>query len=490
MRWFTSSKKGVRQLAEQTSQYAAGNMSADLNPEEYPRELQPLAVHIHSMVEMICSFTRESQVASSQVLAAVTQVNKAIVSANTLGTKIYQEAAGTKELASIITAGASNAKLGVEQVVQTAQTITDGTDRIYQDSIQTKKIAEQGCTAVEEVSTAMQNIQQSSGRIEARIQDLTKMAREIDSFLVTIQDIATQTNLLALNAAIEAARAGEHGRGFAVVAQEIQKLSDASATAAASANGLLAQIDEGVAAAASAVMDGARSVEDGVKSMTEADGSLKAILAASSQIESQLAEVSAARQSQLSATEKSSQALNEMAGLCGESALHISEVTASIATQEKHLSQTRDMGDLLAKVAKTLVETTQKITLVSIGEETNQQIDILKENLLSLAKDEVLLTMNEEKHRLVLADFVNKYLDLEAIWSNRPDGEFVISLPPAGIANAGSREWFQEALAGQTYVSAAYVSAISHKPCLTIAVPIKALGEIIGVLGVDVSLKA
>jgi methyl-accepting chemotaxis protein len=94
-----------------------------------------------------------------------------------------------------------------------------------------KKVNQAGDVAIsgrDKVTRTLDMINQVSDQsheTKAVIDALNVGVLGIESILATIGGIAEQTNLLALNAAIEAARAGDQGRGFAVVADEVRALA-------------------------------------------------------------------------------------------------------------------------------------------------------------------------------------------------------------------------------------------------------------------------
>jgi methyl-accepting chemotaxis protein len=91
----------------------------------------------------------------------------------------------------------------------------------------------EGWIKIEQMDNQMGIIGSSITTANVTMAELQASMTTINSLLEDITHIANQTNLLALNAAIESARAGEHGKGFAVVAEEVRKLADQSAKAAA-----------------------------------------------------------------------------------------------------------------------------------------------------------------------------------------------------------------------------------------------------------------
>ncbi|WP_378953420.1 methyl-accepting chemotaxis protein [Pelosinus sp. sgz500959] len=485
--------KAYRKLIHAVEEISTGKLGSAFNAKDYPNHLQPLVTHINKLVEMLRKFTRDTQVSSSKVFAAVTQVTGAIWNATQLAQEIQHEANEARRLALSLNESSQYANQQIHQVMESSKTIKVLAEGIHQDGIESKKAAEQGCYFVSQVAKSMEDICKSSADIQGRIDALTQVAKEIDSFLSTISAISDQTNLLALNASIEAARAGEHGRGFSVVAQEIQKLSDASQLAASSAFGLLAQIDTGITTTAQAAADGAKLVQQGSKATAEADVMLKRILSSSAHVETQLSEVSAARQVQLEATEHAAAFLEKMAIMCGKTLEHADGVVNRLDQQSIHLTETEQMGQILSGVADYLVETTQSLTIFSVDDVLKEQLDVsvseLKVELAQLAEEPQISSLLATDHHTILSKFLHSHSHLEAVWTNQVDGRFIISLPPAGIANASSREWFQESLAGKVYVSSIYVSAISGQSCLTVSVPIyDKESVIIGVLGVDLKL--
>ncbi len=118
-----------------------------------------------------------------------------------------------------------------EQAASLQQT-TSSLEEISSQTKQTAENASQAELAMGEAKMLVENGVQSMKRLEKTMEEIKKSSLETTKIIKSIDDIAFQTNLLALNAAVEAARAGEAGKGFAVVAEEVRNLAQRSAEAA------------------------------------------------------------------------------------------------------------------------------------------------------------------------------------------------------------------------------------------------------------------
>lgn len=475
----------VEPLTTLVEKLSAGEWGCVVDAASYTA-LRPLAAALAALTGVIRNFAQQTQVAADKVAAAVDQAKEALVRTAAEGERVAGEARSCREAAWQLQQQAGEADQLMEGVRASTQTMLDAAAGIHESSIDARQRAEQGQQAVSGVGRSMQGIHAQSAELADKIGALARAAQDIQRLLASIHGIASQTQLLSLNASIEAARAGEHGRGFAVVAEEIQVLSEGSSKAAREATQLLAEIELGVTAAERAVQEEGRAVRAGEQAVAEALEHLDAIREASRRTEKQLAEAGAVRQEQAATAQQMAAVTRRMNELCGE-LLHCVERTEA-ALQRQQLSQgdAVEMGGVLQRVAEVLQQETARIRLQEADAQVQAQAQAVLSLLRGLARE--LAALPEGGHAGCLEAWLAGHPELEAVWSNRDDGSFLVSLPPAGLANAKGREWFQRALAEGQYVSAVYISAISSQPCLTVSASWQAPDGRRGVVGADLAL--
>jgi len=149
-----------------------------------------------------------------------------------------------------------NAASSMSELTGTVKQTADAAMTANQLASSAASVAQRGGEAVSQVVATMDQISQSS--------------RKINEIIGTIDGIAFQTNILALNAAVEAARAGEQGRGFAVVAGEVRLLAQRSAEAAKEIKSL-------ISASVERVDSGTQQVQAAGMTMTEIVASVQRV---------------------------------------------------------------------------------------------------------------------------------------------------------------------------------------------------------------------
>ncbi len=252
---------GLQEKADLAEKIAVGDLSVEVQPkgpkDVFGKSLKTMTETLSSTMNNIQKLSQQVQTGSREVSDSSTSLSQG---ATEQAASLQEISASMTELASVVSANAENAGQA--------------------DSLSTsaKEAAETGVGQMQDMSSAMTDISNSS--------------EEIAKIIKVIDDIAFQTNLLALNAAVEAARAGKHGKGFAVVAEEVRNLAGRSAKAARETAHLIEGSLEKVERGTDIAEVTAKSLADIVDGVTKTSDLVGDIAIASNQQSQGIAEVS------------------------------------------------------------------------------------------------------------------------------------------------------------------------------------------------------
>ncbi|MGH7700112.1 MAG: methyl-accepting chemotaxis protein [Gemmatimonadales bacterium] len=199
----------------------------------------------------------------------------------------------------------------------------------------------------------------------SKVQGLGQVSRRITGFIASIRELADMTNLLALNAAIEAARAGKHGRGFAVVAEEVRRLAEQSAAAAAEAGELVQDIHRQVGEVVEQMRRGEANV-GGVEELSAgALEALDAIVAATAEATDHAQRIAGAAGEQEQAFAHLRERINAVAAIAGKNRVEADDVATRANEAAQGLSELERATRELEQVAAMLRELTRGFASVA-----------------------------------------------------------------------------------------------------------------------------
>lgn len=439
------------------------------------------------------AIANESLVAADRLQAAVGEVNSSIEELQMLADISSIEDLKLKHSSEGSLKQIQESLAAMQEVTASAVSIQEAANHLHMKSEKTQSEASR---MAQDLATADQTIRalaESQQSIVKPMEDLERNTTKLGSFYRELEDISSEVALLALNASIEAARLGEQGKGFDVVAVRMRQLAEQSRLAIGKSAPLFGNIGDDVERVKSSLQVGKDSAQQGINVLKTMGEDIRYIYEEIAAVNELVAEAGQRSHEQAEMTHNMEKMMNQVHKGLSRSILHVEGALERMKSQRLQIGKLQSVAGGLHRAQEELV-----CTLSSVRENLSDQPTESEVAERGLAFTRILLQevegivfqqMEEAGHRSALEDLLKRESELEAAWSNRADGSFVVSIPEAGLVNAKGRDWFRKALAGETVISEVYVSAITKRRCMTLSVPIKKDGNIVGILGADVSVE-